>query len=94
MQTVVRVRIAQGEDPTFQNNTYLGEVELTGLRAAPRGEVTIQVGFELDASGTLQVHATDVATMRAAHAALQLIGIAGPQGIAEMQARHAAMRVS
>jgi molecular chaperone DnaK len=94
MQTVVRVRIAQGEDPTFGNNTYLGEVELTGLRAAPRGEVTIQVGFELDQSGTLQVHATDIATMRAAHAALQLVGIAGPQGIAEMQARHAAMRVS
>ena len=94
MQTVVRVRIAQGEDPVFQRNTYLGEVELSGLRAAPRGEVTIQLGFELDTSGTLQVHATDVATMRAAHASLQLVGIASAAGIAEMQARHAAMRVS
>jgi hypothetical protein len=94
MQTVVRVRIAQGEDPLFQRNTFLGEVELSGLRAAPRGEVTIQLGFELDTSGTLQVHATDVATMRAAHASLQLVGIANAAGIAEMQARHAAMRVS
>ena len=45
----------------FVDNTYLGEVELSGLRAAPRGEVTIQVRFEVDESGTLKVFATDVA---------------------------------
>jgi molecular chaperone DnaK len=93
MQTVVRVRVAQGEDPTFGQNTYLGEVELSGLRPAPRGEVTIQVRFEVDESGTLKVSATDVATSREAKATLQLIGIAGAGSIAAMQARQAAMRL-
>ncbi len=76
MQTVVRVRVAQGEDAVFENNTYLGEVELVGLRSAPRGEVTIRARFEVDESGTLKVFATDVATGREAHALLQLVGIA------------------
>ena len=93
MQTVVRVRVAQGEDATFGANTYLGEVELLGLRAAPRGEVTIQVKFEVDESGTLKVSATDVATGREAQATLQLIGIAGAGSIAAMQARQAGMRL-
>jgi molecular chaperone DnaK len=93
MQTTVRVRVGQGEDPTFGQNTYLGEVELTGLRAAPRGEVTIQVRFAVDESGTLQVFATDAATGREAHATLQLVGITGAQGVAAMAARQAAMRV-
>jgi molecular chaperone DnaK len=92
-QTVVLIRVAQGEDPVFRNNTYLGEVELRGLRAAPRGGVTIQVRFEVDESGTLQVFATDVATGREAHALLQLIGIAGSQSVAAMQARHANAQV-
>jgi molecular chaperone DnaK len=94
MQTLVRVRVAQGEDAVFANNTYLGQVELVGLRAAPRGEVTIQVRFEIDESGTLKVFAIDVTTGREAHAVLQLVGIAGAQGIEAMQARQAAMRVS
>jgi molecular chaperone DnaK len=94
MQTLVRVRVAQGEDAVFANNTYLGQVELVGLRAAPRGEVTIQVRFEVDESGTLKVFATDVTTGREAHALLQLVGIAETQGIEAMQVRQAAMRVS
>jgi molecular chaperone DnaK len=94
MQTLVRVRVAQGEDAVFANNTYLGQVELVGLRAAPRGEVTIQVRFEVDESGTLKVYATDVTTGREAHALLQLVGIAETHGIEAMQVRQAAMRVS
>ena len=92
MQSVVRVRVAQGEDPIFGANTYLGEVELSGLRAAPRGEVTIRVRFEVDESGTLQVFASDASTGREAHATLQLVGIAGAQSIQAMQARQAGLR--
>jgi molecular chaperone DnaK len=92
-QTLVRVRVAQGEDPVFGHNTFLGQVELVGLRAAPRGEVTIQVRFEVDESGTLNVYATDVSTGREAHALLQLVGIAGAQSVEAMQAKHAALRV-
>jgi molecular chaperone DnaK len=92
-QTLVRVRVAQGEEALFGQNTYLGEVELSGLRGAPRGQVTIQVRFEVDESGTLQVFATDLSTGREAHAMLQLVGISGAQSVAEMRARHATMRL-
>jgi molecular chaperone DnaK len=93
LQTMVRVRVAQGEDTSFAGNTYLGEVELTGLRPAARGDVTIQVRFEVDESGTLRVSATDLSTGRAAQATLQLVGIAGAQSISTMAARHAAARM-
>jgi molecular chaperone DnaK len=93
MQTVVRVRVAQGEDAVFEKNTFLGQVELVGLRAAPRGEVTIRARFEVDESGTLKVFATDVQTGREAHALLQLIGIAETKAIEAMQERHLAARV-
>jgi molecular chaperone DnaK len=94
MQTAVRVRVAQGEDAVFEHNTYLGEVELVGIRAAPRGEVTIRARFEVDESGTLKVYATDVATGREAHAFLQLVGIAEASKIDAMKERHAAAKVS
>jgi molecular chaperone DnaK len=94
MQTAVRVRVAQGEDAVFEKNTYLGEVELVGLRAAPRGQVTIRARFEVDESGTLKVYATDVGTGREAHALLQLVGIAESTKIEAMQRRHAAIRTS
>jgi molecular chaperone DnaK len=94
MQTVVRVRVGQGEDAIFGGNTFLGEVELAGLRPAPRGQVTIQVRFEIDESGTLKVYATDIATGREASATLQLVGIAGAASVQAMQTRHAALRVN
>jgi molecular chaperone DnaK len=93
MQTVVRVRVAQGEEAVFEKNTFLGEVELVGIRAAPRGEVTIRARFDVDESGTLKVFATDVATGREAHALLQLVGIAAAQSVNAMQARHAGTQV-
>jgi molecular chaperone DnaK len=93
MQTGVRVRVSQGEDAFFDNNTFLGELELVGLRPGPRGAVTIQVRFEVDEGGTLKVFATDVATGKQAQALLQLVGIAGAQGVAVMQARQAGVQV-
>jgi molecular chaperone DnaK len=93
-QTVVQVRVAQGEDPLFRNNTFLGAVELVGLRAAPRGDVTIRTRFEVDESGTLKVFATDLGTGKEAHALLQLVGIAPTDTVEAMQARHATARVS
>ncbi len=94
MQSLVRVRVAQGEDEIFARNTFLGELELSGIRAAPRGEVTISVTFELDANGTLRVQAADVATGRETRAVLQLVGIAEEAAIAEMTRRHATMPVA
>lgn len=86
-QTTVRVRVAQGEEARFEGNTYLGEVELSGLREAARGEVSVAVTFELDADGTLRVRASDPATGREAAAMLQLVGAARESQIIQMTKR-------
>lgn len=63
-QDGVRVRIAQGESRRFGENQFLGELELTGITLALRGEVRVAVTFELDADGTLSVRARELATGR------------------------------
>jgi molecular chaperone DnaK len=74
-QNVVRIRVAQGERPSFLENTYLGEVELSGLRPALRGEVRIGVTFEVDADGSLRVRAQDMTTGMEAAALLHLVAV-------------------
>ncbi len=74
-QTMVRVRVAQGETSVFAQNTYLGEVVLSGLRVARRGEVGVEVKFEVDPNGSLQVSATELETGNEVRALLQLVGI-------------------
>jgi Hsp70 protein len=74
LQTRVVVRVAQGEHTKFADNTYLGEVELTGLREAQRGQVKIAVTFELDADGSLNVRAKEDGTTRQATARINLLG--------------------
>ncbi|MBK8216888.1 MAG: Hsp70 family protein [Myxococcales bacterium] len=83
-QTSVRVRVAQGESSVFAQNTYLGEVELSGLRPAGRGEVTVAVTFELDADGTLKVRAADSQTGHEARATLRLLGVADEESVVDM----------
>jgi molecular chaperone DnaK len=73
-QVAVSVRVAQGESPRFDDNAYLGAVELSGLRARPRGEVRIGVTFELDVNGMLRVSAKDPETGRQAAVRLRLLG--------------------
>ena len=90
-QTTVKVRVSQGESSRFGDNTLLGEVELTGLRAAPRGQVQIAVSFALDTDGLLNVSATDVETGRAAATRVRLIGIPEAADVERMAARQAAI---
>jgi molecular chaperone DnaK len=73
-QTSVHLRVAQGEGRRFADNTLLGELELSGLRAAPRGAVEISVTFEIDANGMLKVRARDVRTGNETAAKIQLVG--------------------
>jgi molecular chaperone DnaK len=73
-QTGVRVRVVQGESERFSENTYLGDLELTGLRAAPRGEVEVGVTFEIDADGILNVRAKEELTGRETVARMNLLG--------------------
>lgn len=91
-QTSVTVRVAQGESPKFAGNTRLGDVELSGLRAARRGEVKISVTFELDADGILNVRARDPDTGRETVATMRLVGAANEMAdldaMSARQARH------
>ena len=80
-QTVVHVRVSQGESSRFSENTLLGAVELTGLHAAPRGKTSVEVTFSLDTDGILNVRATDVETGSQAEATLRLIGTPEAAGI-------------
>ncbi len=62
MQTAVTVHVFQGERPMASDNTSLGEFTLGGLPPAPRGVPKIDVTFDIDASGILDVSAKDMAT--------------------------------
>jgi molecular chaperone DnaK len=75
LQTTVHVRVAQGESDKFDDNQYLGEVEVTNLRPATRGEILVSVTFELDANGSLVVRATDASTGQKARATMKLITV-------------------
>jgi molecular chaperone DnaK len=87
-QQVVKVRVAQGESRAFAENLLLGELELTSLRPAPRGELKISVTFGLDSDGILHVRAIDLDTGRAATSELQLSGIPSASDVAQMVGRH------
>jgi molecular chaperone DnaK len=62
MQTAVTVHVFQGERPMASDDTSLGEFTLGGLPPAPRGVPKIDVTFDIDASGILDVSAKDMAT--------------------------------
>jgi len=92
-QTTVRVRVSQGESSRFMENTLLGEVELSGLRAAPRGHVRISVTFALDAGGMMIVSAKEVATGRATTTRVRLVGLPDSHQLAHMMSRQAARQM-
>jgi molecular chaperone DnaK len=74
-QDMVRIRICQGHDKRFEENSVLGELRLSGLRAARRGEVQVEVTFLVDANGILQVAARDLQTGRDERATLSVLGL-------------------
>lgn len=86
-QQTVRLRVAQGESRIFAENLLLGELELTGLRPAPRGQLRISVTFGLDSDGMLHVRAIDLDTGRATTSELRLAGIPSPAEITQMASR-------
>ncbi len=90
-QEGVHVRVCQGEQRTFAANDPLGEIELTGLRSATRGEVKIDVTFMLDASGTLAVSAVDLDTGVRQAIQINLLGGADDDEIAAMKKRQDAL---
>ncbi len=63
-QTTVEIHVVQGEREMAADNKSLGRFKLTGIPPAPRGVPQIQVSFDIDANGILQVIARDKTTGR------------------------------
>jgi molecular chaperone DnaK len=63
-QTAVDVKVYQGERPIAADNMLLGEFRLEGIPSAPRGTPQVEVTFDIDANGILNVSAKDRATAK------------------------------
>jgi molecular chaperone DnaK len=63
-QSTVEIKVFQGERPMASDNVALGSFLLTGIPPAPRGIPQVEVGFDIDANGLLNVSAKDLASGR------------------------------
>jgi len=63
-QSTVEIKVSQGERPMASDNVALGSFLLTGIPPAPRGVPQVEVGFDIDANGILNVSAKDLASGR------------------------------
>ena len=70
-QTAVTVRVFQGEREMASDNRLLGEFNLEGIPPAPRGMPKIEVKFDIDANGILNVSARDEATGKQANVRIE-----------------------
>jgi len=61
-QTAVDIHVLQGERPLARDNRTLGRFQLVGIQPAPRGVPQVEVAFDIDANGILNVSAKDMAT--------------------------------
>ena len=79
-QPEVTIRVLQGERPMAADDKLLGEFNLSGIAPAPRGVPQIEVTFEVDANGILNVSAKDKATGKE-----QSIRIEASSGLSEAE---------
>ena len=79
-QTQVEIHVLQGERPMASDNKSLGKFILDGIPAAPRGIPQIEVTFDIDANGIINVTALDKATNRSQH-----ITITASSGLTESE---------
>lgn len=79
-QTSVEINIMQGERPMARDNKSLGKFHLVGLPPAPRGVPQVEVTFDIDANGILNVHAKDRGTGQE-----QKITITGSSGLSDTE---------
>jgi len=63
-QSAVTIRVFQGERPMAADNKMLGQFDLVGLPPAPRGVPQVEVTFDIDANGIVNVSARDKATSK------------------------------
>ncbi|WP_421933759.1 molecular chaperone DnaK [Phenylobacterium sp.] len=63
-QSAVTIRVFQGERPMAHDNKMLGQFDLVGIPPAPRGVPQVEVTFDIDANGIVNVSARDKATAK------------------------------
>ena len=73
-QTAVTIRVFQGEREMAADNKLLGQFDLVGIPAAPRGIPQIEVTFDIDANGIVNVSAKDKATGKEQQIKIQASG--------------------
>ena len=73
-QTAVTIRVFQGEREMAADNKVLGQFDLVGIPSAPRGMPQIEVTFDIDANGIVQVSAKDKATGKEQQIRIQASG--------------------
>jgi len=73
-QTAVTIRVFQGEREMAQHNKMLGNFDLMGIPTAPRGVPQIEVTFDIDANGIVNVSAKDKATNKEQQIRIQASG--------------------
>jgi molecular chaperone DnaK len=79
-QPAVTVEVFQGERPMAEDNRKLGNFDLTGIPPAPRGVPQVEVTFDVDANGILNVSAKDLGTQKQAQ-----IRITASTGLSEKE---------
>ena len=83
-QTAVTIRVAQGEREMAADNKLLGQFDLVGIPSAPRGIPQIEVTFDIDANGIVNVSAKDKATNKEQAIRIQASGGLGDSDIERM----------
>lgn len=84
-QTAVKILVLQGESKKAENNELLGEFIMSGLRKAPKGQVEIEVTFDINADGIVSVSARDLETNLE-----QSITVTASSGLTEEEIRNMA----
>jgi len=82
-QTAVKILVMQGDHQKATDNELLGEFILTGLRRAPKGQVEIEVTFEINSDGIVSVSAKDLETGQ-----LQSIQVTASSGLTKEEVGH------
>lgn len=83
-QTSVEIKVLQGERQFARDNTLLGNFRLTGIKRAPAGVPQIEVTFDIDANGIVNVSARDLDTGKQ-----QSITISASSNLSEAEIQHA-----
>ena len=73
-QSAVTIRVSQGERPMAADNKMLGQFDLMGIPPAPRGVPQVEVTFDIDANGIVNVQARDKATNKEQSIRIQATG--------------------